>query len=546
MSLSANRVFPLFGTVALLFAAALGWLGWRLIQQDRALARQRRLEQLEAAADRISAALYRRTAKLEEVLTDPIHAKLPEGAIVIQATEEGVQVRPADGLLYRPFVHAGREPEPTLFAAGEALEFQKEDPAAAAEAFRPLTRSADSATRAAALLRFGRSLAKAGRAPEALRAFDELCSMGTTPVSGLPAELVALEAKCSLFERLGHRSDLQREARILYDKLSRGCWRLSRASYDFKIGEARAWLGANCEPQSEDKAALSAAVETIWADWLREPVSRGRRFLPTPRGPIVEVWLSNPQELTALLAPAAAVWSPMQETGDFEARLIDAEGRLVFGPAGVSPAAHVDRSPASTKLPWTLQVSSSDDGSSGVASRQWVLACGLVLLLLLLGGASYLAARATSKELAVARLQTDFVSAVSHEFRSPLSSICQSPSCSMKTAGRLRSTGGAASRFSGARARDCGGWLKACSILRGWKPAPHTTAWSRSTPAISSDPRSRSSGRRRPGGATISICPPRRTCRRLMAIAKHLAEPFGIYWTMQSSTHPIPVRFRRT
>ena len=54
MPFSPRKVQALFLAVTLLFAGALGWLGWRLLQQDRALARQRRLEQLEAAADRVS------------------------------------------------------------------------------------------------------------------------------------------------------------------------------------------------------------------------------------------------------------------------------------------------------------------------------------------------------------------------------------------------------------------------------------------------------------------------------------------------------------
>jgi len=70
-------------------------------------------------------------------------------------------------------------------------------------------------------------------------------------------------------------------------------------------------------------------------------------------------------------------------------------------------------------------VAAQDDAFAGLASRQLILASGFALLVGLLGAASFLAARATSRELAVARLQADFVSAVSHEFRSPLSSICQ-------------------------------------------------------------------------------------------------------------------------
>ena len=426
MPFSPRKVQALFLAVTLLFAGALGWLGWRLLQQDRALARQRRLEQLGAAADRVSAAIYRRFAELEEALVDPTQARLPPGAILVRARRAGIEVLPPNGLLYYPVVPGGPEPPPGVFAAGETLEFRSNDPAEAAEALRPLTRSADPATRAGALVRLGRNLAKCGRAPEALRVFDELASLGATPVGGLPAELVALEARCSLLEKLGRRPDLEREARVLYARLTEGRWPLLRASYDFKIEEARAWLGGTPDPvQWEERAALSAAAEVLWAEWRQEPISKGRRFLTMDGRPVLAVWVSSPQELTALLAPAAALRPALGEAGDFPARMIDTDGRLLLGSPEPAGATRVERSPASTRLPWTLQVSAPDDGSAGLAGRRWLLAGSFALLVGLLGAVSYLAAHATTKELAVARLQADFVSAVSHEFRSPLSSICQ-------------------------------------------------------------------------------------------------------------------------
>ena len=48
----------------------------------------------------------------------------------------------------------------------------------------------------------------------------------------------------------------------------------------------------------------------------------------------------------------------------------------------------------------------------------------MTLAVLVIAG-SYLIARGVSRELAVARLQSDFVSAVSHEFRTPLTSLHQ-------------------------------------------------------------------------------------------------------------------------
>ncbi len=397
MLFSPRNLQGLFLAVTLLFAAALGWLGWRLLQQDRGLARQRRLEQLEAAAERVTAALYRRLAELEEALADPAHARIPAGAVLVRARPAGMEVRPPDGLLYYPVV-----------------------PAAAAEAFRPLTRSTDPAVRAAALVRLGRNLRKCGRAPEALRVYEELAAMGTTPAGGLPAQLVALEARCTLFEELGRRADLEREARIFYEQLMRGHWGLRRAAHEFRVEQARGWLGTAPEqPQWKDKAALSAAADLLWNDWLRGPVSKGRRLLTMEGQPVLAAWASSPLELTALLAPAAVIEPALGEAGGFHAVLTDAEGRLLLGRAAPATAVRVERSPGSTRLPWALQVTAAGDGAAELAGRRWILAGGLALLVGLLVAVSYVVAHATGKELAVARLQADFVSAVSHEFRTP-------------------------------------------------------------------------------------------------------------------------------
>jgi signal transduction histidine kinase len=57
--------------------------------------------------------------------------------------------------------------------------------------------------------------------------------------------------------------------------------------------------------------------------------------------------------------------------------------------------------------------------------RRQLMVMGLGALGLLIVAASYLIGRAVSRELAAARLQSDFVSAVSHEFRTPLTSLAQ-------------------------------------------------------------------------------------------------------------------------
>jgi signal transduction histidine kinase len=82
--------------------------------------------------------------------------------------------------------------------------------------------------------------------------------------------------------------------------------------------------------------------------------------------------------------------------------------------------------PASeTGLPWTLVLSpgTSSRASDELAGRRRLLSMGLAAILLLLAGGSYFLWRVVQRELAVARLQTDFVSTVSHEFRTPLTSL---------------------------------------------------------------------------------------------------------------------------
>jgi signal transduction histidine kinase len=104
----------------------------------------------------------------------------------------------------------------------------------------------------------------------------------------------------------------------------------------------------------------------------------------------------------------------------------DADRRTVFGPPDRAGRASVVRAAAETGLPWTLYV-----GSRAVAERATLAAgqkyllfgiSGMVLFLLL---GAYFIARVIRREAETVRMQADFVSAVSHEFRSPLTSLRQ-------------------------------------------------------------------------------------------------------------------------
>jgi signal transduction histidine kinase len=90
-----------------------------------------------------------------------------------------------------------------------------------------------------------------------------------------------------------------------------------------------------------------------------------------------------------------------------------------------SGSVEVLRTAAMTGLPWAirLRVSNSSSMAAEFAARRRLLGSALSALIVLLAGGCYLLGRVVRRELAVARLQTDFVAAVSHEFRTPLTSL---------------------------------------------------------------------------------------------------------------------------
>jgi two-component system phosphate regulon sensor histidine kinase PhoR len=70
-------------------------------------------------------------------------------------------------------------------------------------------------------------------------------------------------------------------------------------------------------------------------------------------------------------------------------------------------------------------VAGAEETNGALAARRRSLLAGLVAVLMLVVAGSYFIWRAVNREMAAARLQSDFVSAVSHEFRTPLTTLRQ-------------------------------------------------------------------------------------------------------------------------
>jgi signal transduction histidine kinase len=101
------------------------------------------------------------------------------------------------------------------------------------------------------------------------------------------------------------------------------------------------------------------------------------------------------------------------------------EGRVVSGRRDRTDRAAI-RPAAESQLPWTLYVSGAPNPpGTGLPESQRFLLLGMGVMVLFLIAGTYFIARAVRREMEVSRMQSDFVSAVSHEFRSPLTSIRQ-------------------------------------------------------------------------------------------------------------------------
>jgi signal transduction histidine kinase len=447
----APRHLPLlFLAIAVAPAVAVTWLSWRLLEQDRALEAQRIHERLESAADLAGAQLRQAQAEIEEALMGV--ASLParkvaaalsqraeqlgDAAVLVAFEPERVESYPGDRLLYYPYLPSAKEAPEGVFAAGEQLEFQKRDYQAAAAAYRRLAGSKDIAIRAGVLLRLARSLRKARRFEDALGTYRELEKLGSVRVEELPAELVARHSACGLLAELNRLDQLHREAESLDRDLHGGRWKIPRAAYHFYAQEAQKWLDRRRD-QSQG-VELAAGVQALWEEWARiragEGAPGGCRSLWFHERPVLVLWRSTPERLVALVAGRAEIqrftngaMQPVVQRQRVRPALTDGEGHLVTGVLPASDVQQVVRSAADTHLPWTLHLVSIDPAAdlSDLASRRRLLLAGLAMMAAVLLVGIYFIGRALTREVQVARLKSDFVSAVSHEFRSPLTTMRQ-------------------------------------------------------------------------------------------------------------------------
>jgi hypothetical protein len=153
-----------------------------------------------------------------------------------------------------------------------------------------------------------------------------------------------------------------------------------------------------------------------------------RQLLEVGTADFAVVWQSRSQSEDGLIALIAGPRFQQREwfgalqsqvlSGGVHVALATAGGSPVFGDLPRDDSSVVRRSPAETGLPWTVLVTNADPIADldGFAHRRRMLLMSLSFLIFLVIAGGYFVLRAASREFAVAQLQSDFVSAVSHEF----------------------------------------------------------------------------------------------------------------------------------
>lgn len=417
----------LFLLVTLAPSSLLVWLGWRLLDQDRSLELQRAHERRERAADLIVAGLEQSLSADEQRLADAVrsrHAAVGDDAVIVAFTSRGVEAYPKNRLLYYPSLPASAE-APSRLPPCEEPEFRRNDPAAAIACFAQLARSPQESIRAAAQIGLARNLRKAGRFDAALAAYQQTARLRGPAPGGVPLDLFARWARCDLLSELKRAEELRRETIALQADLEGGHWQLTRAVYEFHAQEVSRWTGVTTDLAPE-RRALAATVEWLWKKWQVSPAEdAGRQSVQLEGLTLTLLWRKTPEHLTALIAGPRYV--EQQWFARLEPLLQSQSVRVLIRDAAPDSQFQTRRPASLTGLPWPLLVESLDaqGDQQRLAARRRLLVAALALLALLLSTGSYFIWRAVARELAVARLQSDFVAAVSHEFRTPLTSLCQ-------------------------------------------------------------------------------------------------------------------------
>jgi signal transduction histidine kinase len=418
------------------------------------------LETLDAAAEESGAHWFSQPLTASERLqaAEPLVASV----LVLDSAEKlRFPTRAATGLMDR---RSGQVADANylrpLLNQGERLEVHEKDFDAAATAYgRALTNIPGQRGRGIARLARARSLLKAGRAAEALVAYDELARdhVGDLDLNDFPLDLLArYQAALALLEL-----DQPDQAGIRLTRLGETLLSVSWTYGGYgETALARRWLELVKRPdvaaalpddaldlavvrQRLEVAVTRQALEaTVLAVLPALASDAGREGVPlafelgsihTSEGSLLFAhrWIQHRNQRRHLIVPldrnalrediGASLTTAQRANPEFATALV------INDPTAPLPGGSSFRvvHPLDPWLPGYALVVSRGSGGFGAANRQQraarIAMIGALLIIIMVG--IIVIGRLVSREVEIARLKSDFVSNVSHELRTPLTTI---------------------------------------------------------------------------------------------------------------------------
>src|SRR5688572_12236603 len=324
--------------------------------------------------------------------------------------------------------------------AADVKEFRERDLAGALTLLKPLTVDSRRQVRANAQLRIARIELKLGNRQEALEAYGALSAMRDTNVSEwLPATLLAAKGRAIIYAESNRQDELRQVASEIYDGLANRRWMLWRGDFQHAYRQAADWLAGTRKPIDAEQLAIAEALNQVWHSginddrWRKAGLERTRKTIHVDGVAVLAATEWSAGGLRAVfVAPRylqqswRKVLMSKSEHDGIDFILADAEGRPVLGALTGAPSRRSMRSGTAMQLPWTVYaISAADDSVLDLSVQAKAVLSGIALMGLFVVGGAYVINRAMLRELRVARMQSEFVAAVSHEFRTPLTTLRQ-------------------------------------------------------------------------------------------------------------------------
>jgi signal transduction histidine kinase len=458
-----GRGLVLFFILSLLLpGAALALFGVRALLQERQVVDHELRARAERAVATAILQIEREFGSWERAIpdvgdTEPDRGILPAitrgaflaagDAVVLRQSEDRTVWWPRASVLYS--IDSGESapgPPSRELLAVEALEADGVEASIIVGRYRALLgrHPADTPRILHRLARVYRKTQQLQEAREALNLLRK--STGTLGV--VPAALIANYELCSLATAVDDLGALGECARSLYQRLVDGEWMLTNERYSYYASTAVQWLekarvgGADLDSlraRERAKRSLTNAIESVRAAGCVSRQAGGAAPILVDADVVAVITCDDASRLTRAVAYSqswarAHLWPELlRATGadGYHVAVQTRAGELLFS-STVSPAS----TPAANFV-----VERTADIAGGVRVRVWprdptaysatlwsrqrvyLLTLALVIGSLLFG--TYVTTGVVRRELQVAQLKSEFVSTVSHEFRSPLTAIRQ-------------------------------------------------------------------------------------------------------------------------